>query len=137
MPDLDQLADRELSWVPSRAVKRAYDLRAGDAFLGTLAWKRGTLAAADRGAYYWTFKREGFWHLRVTVRVAGSETDLALFTSSRAWSRTAKAPNHQGYPCSSSPAIPSDRSRAAWDEQGAGSCDSSRQISQTRRSPDR
>lgn len=79
MNGLDERAGGELLWTPTKGVQRSYDLRAGEETLGTLRWERGTLAAADLGDDHWTFKREGFWHPRVTVRAAGSTTDLAIF----------------------------------------------------------
>ncbi len=51
-----------------------------------------TLAAADSGDDHWTFKREGFWHPRVTVRVAGSEIDLATFRPGWAGTGTLELP---------------------------------------------
>jgi len=79
MRRLDEVAGQELLWTPSQAVKKSYELRAGEEVVGTLSWQRGSLAAADIADNHWTFKREGFWHPRVTVRVAGSETDSAIF----------------------------------------------------------
>jgi hypothetical protein len=79
MRRLDEVAGQELLWMPAKAVKKSYELRAGEEILGTLTWQRGSLAAADFADDHWTFKREGFWHPRVTIRVAGSETDQAIF----------------------------------------------------------
>jgi len=70
--------------MPSPSVKKSYELRAGEQTYGMVSWQRGSLAAADIAANHWTFKREGFWHPRVTVRVAGSESNLAIFRP--AWS---------------------------------------------------
>lgn len=38
------------------------------------------MATAEWGEQRWTFKRAGFWSPKVTVRVAGSERDAAVFT---------------------------------------------------------
>ena len=78
MRNLDEVVGQELLWTPATAVKKSYELRAGEEVVGTLSWQRGSLAAADIAGNQWTFKREGFWHPRVTVRVAGSETDTAI-----------------------------------------------------------
>lgn len=84
MQSLDELAGRALVWTPSPSVKKSYELRVGEQTYGTVSWQRGSLAAADIDGNHWTFKREGFWHPRITVRVAGSESDLAIFKP--AWS---------------------------------------------------
>ena len=42
----------------------------------------GSLATAECGGPRWTFKRTGFFFPKVSVREAGSETDLAIFTPS-------------------------------------------------------
>jgi hypothetical protein len=41
--------------------------------------QRGSLANAGSADGDWTFKRSGFWNPRVTARVAGSDTDIAVF----------------------------------------------------------
>lgn len=79
MRRLNEVAGQELMWTPSKAAKKSYELCAGEEVVGTLSWQRGSLAAADIADNRWTFKREGFWHPRVTIRVAGSETDSAIF----------------------------------------------------------
>jgi hypothetical protein len=60
-------------------LKREYDLLAGDAVVATLRWEKafGSLATAMTAEGSWTFKRAGFLSPRVTVRIAGAETDLA------------------------------------------------------------
>lgn len=40
----------------------------------------GTRAEAVHGNHHWSFKRTGFWRPKVTVRIAGREEDIALFT---------------------------------------------------------
>lgn len=75
----DDVAGQELLWTPVEAVKNSYQLLAGQEVVETLTWQRGSLAVADIADDHWTFKRAGFWHPRVTVRVAGSESNLAIF----------------------------------------------------------
>jgi len=79
MRPISEVADQELLWVQPAALKRAHELRAGDQVVATLAFQRGSLADAVAADNHWTFKREGFWHPRVTVRIAGADTDVATF----------------------------------------------------------
>jgi hypothetical protein len=66
----------------------SYELRAGDDVVGTLRRVKptGTLFAADTADGSWTFKRGGFLPPLVTVRVAGEQTNAAVFT--HAWPST-------------------------------------------------
>ncbi len=79
MRPLSEVAGEELLWVQPAARKRVHELRASDEVVATLSFQRGSLADAIAADGHWTFKRQGFWHPRVTARVAGSETDLAQF----------------------------------------------------------
>jgi hypothetical protein len=74
-----ELAGRELLWTPSPGQKKTYELRAGEDIAATVRFERSSLATAEVASASWTFKREGFWHPRVTVRLPGSATDLAIF----------------------------------------------------------
>ena len=90
MRSLTEVADQELLWTPSPEQKKTYELRAGDEVAATVRFERSSLAIAEVSDTIWTFKREGFWHPRVTVRLAGSETDLAIFQPSWSGSGTLK-----------------------------------------------
>jgi hypothetical protein len=79
VPGISTVADQELLWIQPAARKREHELRAGDDVVATLRFQRRTLADAESGGEHWTFKRQGFWNPRVTVRVAGSEADIATF----------------------------------------------------------
>jgi hypothetical protein len=76
---ISETAGQELLWIQPAARKRDHELRAGDDIVATLGFQRGSLADAEAAGAHWTFKRQGFWHPRVTVRVAGSDSDLAIF----------------------------------------------------------
>jgi hypothetical protein len=76
---ISEAAGQELLWMQPAARKRDHELRAGDDVVATLRFQRGSLADAEADNRHWTFKRQGFWHPRVTVRVAGSDADIALF----------------------------------------------------------
>lgn len=79
MLPISEVADRELLWIQPAARRREHELRAGDDVVTTLRFQRGSLADAEAEGHHWTFKRQGFWQPRVTVRVPGSDTDIAVF----------------------------------------------------------
>ena len=79
MRPISEVADQELAWLQPAVRKREHELRAGDEVVATLHFQRGSLADAEADPHHWTFKRQGFWHPRVTVRTPGSEGDLATF----------------------------------------------------------
>jgi hypothetical protein len=76
---ISELAGEELLWIQPAARKREHELRAGEDLVATLRFQRGSLADAEAVGHHWTFKRQGFWRPRVTVRVPGSEVDVAVF----------------------------------------------------------
>ena len=76
---ISETAGQELLGIQPAARKREHELRAGDDVVATLRFQRGSLADAEAEANHWTFKRQGFWHPRVTVRAAGSDADIAVF----------------------------------------------------------
>jgi len=79
MRPIAEVASQELLWTQPAALRREHELRAGDDVVATLKFQRGSLADAEAAGWHWTFKRQGFWNPRVTVRTVGSETDLAVF----------------------------------------------------------
>jgi hypothetical protein len=80
MKPLSDTGERELYWMQP-TMKRSFELRAGDDLFATLKFETafGSLAAAESAAGTWTFKRVGFFKPRVTVRVKGSEQNLAVY----------------------------------------------------------
>ncbi len=79
MRPISEIAGEELLWLQPAARKREHELRAGEDLIATLRFQRGSLADAEAEGHHWTFKRQGFWSPRVTVRVQGSDTDVAVF----------------------------------------------------------
>jgi|KBSSwiStaDraftv2_1062776.scaffolds.fasta_scaffold45103_2 hypothetical protein len=81
MLKLRELVGTELRWVQPHALQREFELRSGEEPVATLAFRSafGSLASARTDEGQWTFKRVGFWRSHVTVREAGSDTDLAVF----------------------------------------------------------
>jgi hypothetical protein len=79
MKKIDEGAPGELLWVQPARLKQEFELRAGDEVLGTLRFQRSSLATGEAADQSWTFKREGFSHPRITVRVPGSDDNVATF----------------------------------------------------------
>jgi hypothetical protein len=75
---LREVAGRRLLWVQP-AAGLFFELRAGDEVASRLRWERVSLASGEAADQRWTFKREGFWHPRVTVRVPNSDANVAVF----------------------------------------------------------
>ena len=67
--------------------------------LATLRWQKafGSLALAETASGTWTFKRSGFLRPKVTVRVPGSETEVAVFTAGWGGEGTLSLPNGRSY----------------------------------------
>jgi hypothetical protein len=82
MRQISELAGQELVWAQPSRTTQAFELHAPNEVVGTLAFKRSSLAEGVAEDRQWTFKREGFWHPQVTVRVAGSDTNVAVFKPS-------------------------------------------------------
>jgi hypothetical protein len=80
MRKINEVATGELMWVQPARRKQEFELRAGDEVVGTLRFERSSLAIGETADQSWTFKREGFWHPRITVRVPGSDVNVALFS---------------------------------------------------------
>ena len=73
----------DLCWIQPKGLdNRWFELRAGDGIVATLEFETlcGSLARAQSADGSWTFKRVGFFNPRVTVRKAGQEADLAVYT---------------------------------------------------------
>lgn len=115
MHPIGEVAAHELVWVRTGARTRAYELRAQDDVVATLRWQKGAVAEAATADGRWTFKRQGFWHPRVTVRALGSETDLAVFRASWTGSGILELPAERTFRWS---AVNFWRSQWAWHDVG-------------------
>ena len=64
-----------------------YELGAPNGLIATLRFRSsfGSLATVESADGCWTFKRVGFFQTRISVRVCGSETDIATFQNNT-WS---------------------------------------------------
>jgi hypothetical protein len=76
---ISETAGEELLWIQPAGRRREHELRAADDVVATLRFQRGSLAEAEAEGHHWTFKRQGFWQPRVTVRAPGSDADVAVF----------------------------------------------------------
>lgn len=81
MDHIATFAGQSLEWLQPKTLEHHYELQAGPAQLATLTFHSvwGTLATAETADGTWTFKRVGFLNPRVTVRVAGSPDNLAVY----------------------------------------------------------
>lgn len=71
-----------LEWRQPAALQRFYQLTQDGSEIATLRFEKayGSLATGEYGQARWTLKRTGFLSPKISVRDAGSETDIALFT---------------------------------------------------------
>jgi hypothetical protein len=76
---IEEFATGQLLWVQPARLNQEYELRAGEEVVGRLRFQRSSLATGDSAYQSWTFKREGFWHPRITIRVPGSDDNVATF----------------------------------------------------------
>ena len=83
MSKLRDFAGRELQWSQPSALRREFELRAGDTVLARLEFRSmfGSLATLQSEEGSWTFKRIGFWRSRVSIRALTEDRDLATFTN--------------------------------------------------------
>ena len=81
-----EYAGRPLRWKQTRLTERRYLLMADEVEVATLAFPNafGSLAIGESSDGGWTFERVGFLSNHITVRAAGSDTDLAVF-SQKPW----------------------------------------------------
>lgn len=79
MRTLAEVAFQELVWVQPARLQQAFELNASDDVVATLRFERASLASGETAEQKWTFKREGFWHPHVTIRVPDSDDNVAVF----------------------------------------------------------
>ncbi|MGE5221694.1 MAG: hypothetical protein ACM3PY_04605 [Omnitrophica WOR_2 bacterium] len=82
MENLRMAIGNEIEWIQPKINQRSYVLCTGDTVFASLRFETsfGSLASAEAADGSWTFKRVGFFKTHVTVRRAGEETDLAVYT---------------------------------------------------------
>ena len=84
MSTIREVVGQDLAWIQPARTQQAFELHAGDNLVATLRFERASLAIGEADVHRWTFKREGFWHPRVTVRLPDSDDNAATFQPS--WS---------------------------------------------------
>jgi hypothetical protein len=77
-----------MQWKQPHLTTSAYELKSNDELLATLKFNSafGSLATGECADGKWTFKRVGFLNTHVSIRVAGTENDIAVFRNST-WSQ--------------------------------------------------
>lgn len=82
------VGSEDLLWTQPRRLDASYRLAQGPRTVATLRFASGlgSRATGEGGGSRWTFKRVGFFRPRVTVRIEGSEVDLAVFELGWSWS---------------------------------------------------
>ena len=82
MRTISDVALGELRWV-NYTNELAFELRtSGDEVVGHLQLDADQRGDSDTAGQRLTFRREGFWHPRVTVRIPGSDANVAIFHTS-------------------------------------------------------
>ena len=81
MKHLHEQPSGSLIWTQAQATLRAFELKTGAEVVGTLRWASsfGSLADAVAADGHWTFKRIGFLSPQISVRLHGSDANLARF----------------------------------------------------------
>jgi hypothetical protein len=104
MRSIRELIGQEIKWTQPRTMKQEFELRCGEEIEATLRFRSsfGSLATGECADGCWTFKRVGFWRTRATVRVCGSEADIAVF-SNNTWTSggTLELPDGRVFPANS------------------------------------
>jgi hypothetical protein len=82
MKKMHDFIGQPMKWVQTNPAERTYELRAGDDVVARLRWQKpgGSLALGEAADGKWSFKRTGFFSPKVTVRAAGTDSDIAVFT---------------------------------------------------------
>jgi hypothetical protein len=104
MKSIRDLIDQELKWIQPQAIKMEFVLRCGEEAVASLRFRTsfGSLATGECADGCWTFKRVGFWRTRATIRVCGTETDIAVFHNNT-WTSggTLDMPDRRMFPATS------------------------------------
>ena len=96
--NIREVGNLQLTWHRADEGQASWELRAGLDVVGTVSWQNptedGTLVVATSADGRWSFKRVGVFSPRVTVRVAGTDTDVAIVTPHLGRSLVAFADGH-------------------------------------------
>ena len=111
MSTIRENVGQDLTWIQPARTQQAFELHAGDKVVATLRFERASLATGEADVHRWTFKREGFWHPRVTVRLPDSDDNAATFQPSWSGGGPVQFPIH-GCECLSRGFVPEDPDNA-------------------------
>ena len=82
MEPITEFLTYELHWLQPKGLSRNFELYHDETLVARLdfqsAW--GSLAIASTASQSWTFKRVGFFKTRITARISGESSDIAIFT---------------------------------------------------------
>lgn len=81
MRHISEVNGQELAWTQRSYCHGEYELRAGDDAVATLRWRGGSLAVGETSDGRWSFERPGYRRSWVSVRTAGTGTEIAVFSS--------------------------------------------------------
>jgi hypothetical protein len=116
MKKLQDMDSQQLAWVEPKRGPNWYELHADDEVVATLRWektfRRPAIAESAEGC--WTFERSGLIRPRVSVRVTGSESELA--TLSLSGSRLLEFSNGRRFEW-----VPQSRKQPKWMWRDSGS----------------
>jgi hypothetical protein len=79
MRGISEVVRQELVWVQPTSVRQTYELRAADDdVVGRLQFDSRSLANGETAWQKWTFRRDGFWTQRVTIRARDSSDAVVV-----------------------------------------------------------
>lgn len=81
MKSIKNLKNEHLTWFQPKTTQQIYELKSESDLYGTINFPKsfGSFAEAESADGKWTFKRIGFFQVKITIREFGSENDLAVF----------------------------------------------------------
>jgi len=99
MRAIRDLSGQELRWSSISPWQRRFALHAAGELVARLRWEKafGSLAHAETASATWTFKRYGFLRPAVSVRVPGSDADVATLEMGWVGRGTFHAPEERKY----------------------------------------
>lgn len=104
MKRISEFSGGPLQWKQPHLTSAAFELKSNEELLATLKFSNafGTLATGECADGAWTFKRIGFLNTHVSIRIAGTENDIAVYRNST-WSQggTLELPDGRRYKANS------------------------------------
>jgi hypothetical protein len=81
MTEYSEIRSSTAEWIQPKSGYRRFELRSNDTIVGILDFRSstGTYALAESARGRWTYKRVGFFTIRITIREEGADVDSAVF----------------------------------------------------------